>query len=127
MMPMTHVPAALAAFARRARTGGFQIQFSHQNLDHFIDEMDRSSNRLSFAIVIAAVVVGSALLIRVGAGPPVFGYSSLGLAGFLAAGILASGSRWGFSDPDGCSGCRRYRRHSARIDARSMVGAMRQI
>jgi ubiquinone biosynthesis protein len=37
------------------------------------------------------MVVGSALVIRVGAGPPVFGYSSLGVAGFLAAGILAIG------------------------------------
>ncbi len=88
---LRHLPADLGAIARRARAEGFQIQFAHQNLDHFIDEMDRSSNRLSFAVVIAAIVVGSALVIRVGAGPPVFGYSSLGVAGFLAAGILGIG------------------------------------
>jgi hypothetical protein len=53
------VPRDLAEITRRARADGLQIQFIHRNLDHFIHEMDRSSNRLSRDRD-AAVVVGSA-------------------------------------------------------------------
>jgi ubiquinone biosynthesis protein len=62
-----------------------------RNLDHFIREMDRSSNRLSFAIVIAAIVIGSAVVMHAGVGSQTLGYPSLGLAGFLAAGVLGIG------------------------------------
>jgi ubiquinone biosynthesis protein len=53
--------------------------------------MDRSSNRLSFAVVIAAIVVGSSIIVHAAVGPQAFGYPLLGLAGFLAAGVLGIG------------------------------------
>ena len=84
------LPQDLAEITRKARTDGLRIQFVHRNLDYFIREMDRSSNRLSFAIVIAAVVIGSAVVMHAGGsafpGPPM-----LGLAGFIVAGVLGIG------------------------------------
>lgn len=85
------LPDNLAEIARKARTDSLQIQFVHRNLDYFIHEMDRSSNRLSFAIVIAAIVVASSVMVHAAAGPQAFGYSVLGLAGFIAAGLLGLG------------------------------------
>jgi ubiquinone biosynthesis protein len=85
------LPGNLAEIARKARADGFQIQFVHRNLDHFIREMDRSSNRLSFAIVIAAIVIGSSVIVHAAVGPYAFGYSLLGVAGFVAAGVLGIG------------------------------------
>jgi ubiquinone biosynthesis protein len=85
------LPRDLAELTTKARTDGLQIQFIHRNLDYFIREMDRASNRLSFAIVIAAIVIGSAVVVHAGIGPHAFGYPSLGLAGFVAAGILGIG------------------------------------
>jgi ubiquinone biosynthesis protein len=54
-----------------------QIQSIHRNLDYFIREMDRSSNRLSFSIVIAARVVASAIVMHAGVAPLIFGYPTL--------------------------------------------------
>jgi ubiquinone biosynthesis protein len=85
------LPGNLADMAQRARTNGLRIQFEHRNLDVFIREMDRSSNRLSFAIVIAAIVIGSSVMVHAAAGPQAFGYPLLGLAGFLTAGVLGIG------------------------------------
>jgi hypothetical protein len=82
------LPRDLAALARKARTDRLQIQLVHRNLEFFVREMDRSSNRLSFAIVIAAVVVGSALVLDAEIGPMVLGYPALGLTGFLLAAVL---------------------------------------
>ena len=84
-------PRDVADLIRKARGEGLQIQFIHRNLDYFIREMDRASNRLSFAIVIAAIVVGSAVVVHAGAGPHMFGYPALGLAGFIAAAVLGIG------------------------------------
>ena len=53
--------------------------------------MDRSSNRLSFAIVIAAIVIASSVMVHAAAGPQAFGYPLLGLAGFVTAGVLGLG------------------------------------
>jgi ubiquinone biosynthesis protein len=85
------VPRDLGRIARKAGGDGLQIQFVHRNLDYFVREMDRSSNRLSFAIVIAALVIGSAVVIQAGVGPARFGVSTIGLAGFLVAGLLGIG------------------------------------
>ena len=84
-------PRDFAELMRKARHEGLQIQFIHRNLDYFIREMDRASNRISFAIVIAAIVIGSAVVVHAGAGPHMFGYPALGLAGFITAGVLGIG------------------------------------
>jgi ubiquinone biosynthesis protein len=85
------VPVALDAVLRKARAGRLEVQFVHRNLEHFVREMDRSSNRLSFAIVIGSLVVASALVIQTGVGTTLFGYPLIGLAGFLVAGVLGIG------------------------------------
>ena len=45
------LPRDVATVVRKTGADGLQIQFVHRNLDYFVREMDRSSNRLSFAIV----------------------------------------------------------------------------
>jgi ubiquinone biosynthesis protein len=85
------LPGNLAELVRRTRAEGLQVQFVHRNLDYFIREMDRASNRLSFAIVIAAIVIASALIVHASAGPELFGYPLLGVVGFVAAVVLGLG------------------------------------
>jgi ubiquinone biosynthesis protein len=85
------LPANVAEIMRKIRADGMQVQFVHRNLDFFVREMDRSSNRLSFAIVIGAIVIGSSIMVHAGVGPQLLGYPLLGVAGFLAAGVLGIG------------------------------------
>jgi ubiquinone biosynthesis protein len=68
-----------------------QIQFVHRNLDFLVREMDRSSNRLSFAVVIAAIVISSSIIVHAAVGPQLLGYPLLGLAGFMTAAVLGVG------------------------------------
>jgi ubiquinone biosynthesis protein len=85
---MQSVPRDLVEIVAKAKEGRLQIQFVHKNLEHFVQEMDRSSNRLSFAIVIAALIVGSSFVVERGVGPHLFGVPALGLVGFVAAGLF---------------------------------------
>jgi ubiquinone biosynthesis protein len=85
------LPAHVAEIARRVSADGMRVEFVHRNLDFFVREMDRSSNRLSFAVVIGAIVVGSSIIVHADAGPVFHGYPVLGLAGFVTAGVLGIG------------------------------------
>ncbi len=82
------MPTSLREIIEKLRKDELGIRFEHRGLDRLIDELDRSSNRLSFAVIIAAIIIGSSLVFQTGAGPKLFGYPFLGLVGFLAAGIL---------------------------------------
>ncbi len=84
------VPRDLVEIVRKARADRLQIQFVHRNLEHFVQEMDRSSNRLSFAVVIAALIVGSSYIFQANAGPHIFGYPAFGLGGYLVATFLGA-------------------------------------
>ncbi|MBI2400411.1 MAG: hypothetical protein HYV23_05050 [Deltaproteobacteria bacterium] len=65
-----------------------RIEFLHRGLEDFMGEVDRSSNRLTFAIIVAALIVGSSMVIAAEAAPKIFGLSALGLLGFIIASIL---------------------------------------
>jgi len=82
------LPSDLQEILSKMRKDELGIRFEHRGLERLIGEFDRSSNRLSFAMIIAALIIGSSLVFQTGAGPKLFGYPLLGLAGFLAASIL---------------------------------------
>lgn len=85
------LPGDVGAVVRKLRDNRLEVQFVHRNLEHFVTEMDRSSNRISFAVIIGSLIVGSSLVTQAGVGPTAWGYSAIGLLGFLAAAILGIG------------------------------------
>ena len=66
-----------------------------KGVDRFIREFDRSTNRLSFSVIIGAVIIGSSVIIHSGKGRMMFGYPSLGLVGYLLAAFLGLWLVWG--------------------------------
>ncbi len=49
---------------------------------------DRISNRISFAVVLASLVIGSALIVLSGIPSKWYGIPVIGLTGFLFAGMM---------------------------------------
>lgn len=64
------------------------VKMYHVNLPEFIKDMDKSSNRISFAMIISAMLVSSAIMHATGVGPMIYGISLLGLSSFLLAFFL---------------------------------------
>jgi ubiquinone biosynthesis protein len=56
-----------------------------------VDEMDRSTNRLSLGLIVSALIVGSALIGLSEKGPLLWGFPAFGILGFLLAGVLGFG------------------------------------
>ncbi|MFH1214610.1 MAG: AarF/UbiB family protein [Candidatus Neomarinimicrobiota bacterium] len=91
---VTDLPRQLRAIVGKAADGNFTIQFQHRNLEHLIDEVARASSQLSLALVLAALIVGSSLVIQTAAGPKLFGYSLIGVIGFFIAAIIGLKMLW---------------------------------
>jgi ubiquinone biosynthesis protein len=89
-------PDALADYPRQVhalldelKDGEVEVRFRHAGLDELISKVDILANRLVFALLIAALIIGSAILgIFVKSGIKFLGVSVFGLIGFVFAAIL---------------------------------------
>jgi len=64
------------------------IKMTHIGLDKFIKDLDRSSNRIAFSMIISAILLSSAVMHTAGVGPRIFGFSLLGITAFGIAFIM---------------------------------------
>lgn len=89
-------PGQLRQGLRRLAAGGWRLYVRHENIDRLINELDRSSNRLAFSIVIAAIIVGSSVVVSANTDQHVMGIAvhTLGILGYLIAGVLGIGLLW---------------------------------
>ncbi|MCK4535649.1 MAG: AarF/ABC1/UbiB kinase family protein [Desulfuromonadales bacterium] len=83
-----NLPRDIKEFLNRLNRNQFKIDLEHRGLDRLATDMDRSSNRVSFALIIGSLIVGSSLIIQTDKGPMLLGLPLLGLLGYLIAGLL---------------------------------------
>jgi len=89
-------PDALADYPRQVhalldelKDGEVEVRFRHAGLDELISKVDILANRLVFALLIAALILGSSMLgIFLNGGTQVLGVHVVGLIGFVFAAIL---------------------------------------
>ena len=89
-------PDALADYPRQVhalldelKDGEVEVRFRHAGLDELISKVDILANRLVFALLIAALIVGSSLLGIFGESDfRLLGVSLFGLVGFVIAALL---------------------------------------
>lgn len=81
-------PGQWRLITRKLSRGELQVKMQHHGLDILIREMDRSSNRLSISLLVAALIVGSSLIMTVKQGVMIFDVPLLGLIGYLFAAVL---------------------------------------
>ncbi len=85
------VPAQLSRILQKLLEGRLAVDFVHKGYEPVLDEMDRSSNRLSFAMIVSALIIGSSLIVLAGRGPVLWDFPVLGILGFVIAGVLGFG------------------------------------
>jgi ubiquinone biosynthesis protein len=81
------LPHDLSQLLRAARRGRLELHIDVANLKHVGNQLDGAANRLAVGIVVAALIVGSSIVMTVPGGPSLFGLPFFGLTGFLVAGI----------------------------------------
>ena len=81
---------------RRLGQRGWEIRIRHENIDRLIQELDRSSNRLAFSVVIAGIIIGSSVVFSAATDMELAGVrvQYFGVLGYLMAGVLGLGLSW---------------------------------
>jgi ubiquinone biosynthesis protein len=81
-------PKDLLDLASLIRQQKLRLQIEHRGLETMLATHDRISNRISFSILIAALIIGSALIVISETPPLVYGISLIGILLFSAAAIM---------------------------------------
>ena len=83
-----NLPRDIKEFLNRLNRNQFKIDLEHRGLDRLVTDLDRSSNRIAFAVVIGSLIVGSSLIMQTNKGPTMLGFPVLGFLGYSVAGLL---------------------------------------
>lgn len=86
---VANFPEDINAILNKFRQGKAQLRVHHEHLETLNTTLDKSSNRLSFAVIIAALLIGSSLLVpQEGTALGIIHLQTLGAIGYVLAAIL---------------------------------------
>lgn len=83
------LPGELRSTLSQIRRGRAKMGFEVVGMEPMLSTLDRVSNRLAFAIVLASLVIGSSLIVLAGLPPLWHDIPLIGLAGFVVAAVMA--------------------------------------
>lgn len=81
-------PEDLLEIMRLVKRNKLVMGHEIQGFERMLNTHDQISNRLSFSIIIAALIIGSALIVISNTPPLFYGISLIGIIGFLAAAVM---------------------------------------
>lgn len=81
-------PKDILSITRLIKQQKLFLNLEYKGLDKMLSTYDQISNRISFSIVIAALIIGSALIVISKVPPLFYDISLIGIVGFLAAAVM---------------------------------------
>lgn len=82
------IPKNINEAIKTIKLGKVKMDVEDSDVKRFALEMDRSSNRITFGIIIAALIVSAALIILANLPPLIYGIPAIGIIFFIAAFIF---------------------------------------
>jgi ubiquinone biosynthesis protein len=83
-----NLPRDIKEVLAKINRNKFRIDLEHRGLDRFSRELDRSANRLSLSLIIAALLIGSSIAMQTARGPMLLGLPAFAFFGYLSAGVI---------------------------------------
>jgi ubiquinone biosynthesis protein len=82
------LPRQLSQVLGKADKGTLKVRFEYDRIDRPLLRLNIIANRLSFSIIVAAILVASSLVMQTNIGPFLWGYPIFGIVGYVLAGIM---------------------------------------
>jgi ubiquinone biosynthesis protein len=83
-----NIPRDLKEIINRVNRNKFKIDLEHRGLDKFTADFDRSINRLSTSMFLAAMIIGSSIIMQTDKGPKIMDFPMLAFMGYTIAGLV---------------------------------------
>ncbi|MBJ6725886.1 ABC1 kinase family protein [Geomesophilobacter sediminis] len=83
-----NLPRDFREILNKINRNKFRIDLEHRGLDRFSRELDRSANRLSLSMIIAALIIGSSIAMHTTRGPAIMGVPAFAFLGYLIAALI---------------------------------------
>jgi ubiquinone biosynthesis protein len=85
----SRLPEDINAVLTKFRQGKLQVRVHHEHLENLTKTLDKSSNRVSFALIISALLVASSLLVaQKGMVLGLLSFQTMGVFGYVIAAII---------------------------------------
>lgn len=81
-------PTELLEITRQVRQQKFALPVELKGLTAMLETHDQSSNRVSFAIIIAGLIIGSSIVVVAGIPPLFYGISLIGIIVFITGAVM---------------------------------------
>lgn len=88
LQKLQELPGDVQRVLRRIESEDLKVKLHHEGVKRLDELLSSATNRLVLAMVIAALIIGSSLVITTGVRPHIFGYPAIGLVGYLLSGLL---------------------------------------
>ena len=82
------LPGEIRELLDQIKNKTFKLQFEHKGLEPMLDKLDNITNRLSFSVITAALVIGSSLLLKTRVPPTIYGVSGIGILVFMFSALM---------------------------------------
>lgn len=88
------LPRRLERLLAMLEKGEIGLEFKHKGLVPLTQAIESSANRVAVALIVAALIVGSSMIITTGAEPKIFGLPAMGLIGYLISAVIGLWLVW---------------------------------
>lgn len=82
------LPTELRPILSQLRKNKLAVNLEHRGLDRVTNTIEHASRNISFALIIAAMFIGSSILVLAARNSTTLAFTSIGYAGFVAAAVL---------------------------------------
>jgi len=85
---IVNLPEKVESLIKHIEGGKLTLEVHHRGLEGTNWTLHVVGNRIAFGLIIAALIIGSSMVITSGIGPFLFGYPIFGIAGYVFSGVL---------------------------------------
>ena len=82
------LPHRFARILEKFDDGELTLRFAHTNLSGFLKTLENIFNRLTFGIIVGAMIIGSSMIITTGVKPFILGFPALGVIGYVISALF---------------------------------------
>ncbi|MCF8042317.1 MAG: phosphotransferase [Desulfarculaceae bacterium] len=89
-----NLPRRLENLVDQLENGELSLQLKHEGLVPLTKALQEGASRVTVGLIVAALIVGSSMIITTGVEPKIFGLPALGVVGYVISGVIGLWLVW---------------------------------